>query len=102
MSNSKDIHIKSEANLPPDYYTCKASLAFDQWVGCLSVGKQLTSYYRYGEKTSCSKYWKKLKLCMKVKARSEEAGNALMREFRQQEEQKQKTLPNVLDVWTIR
>ncbi|KAJ2720137.1 hypothetical protein GGI07_004781 [Coemansia sp. Benny D115] len=66
-------------------FTCKASLAFDQWFACLTVGKQISNYYRYGEKRGCGKHWSKLRLCMSMKMRSEESGK-----------------PNVLDVWTLR
>ncbi|KAJ2162693.1 hypothetical protein GGF46_000418 [Coemansia sp. RSA 552] len=92
----------SEANLPFDYYTCKASQAFDQWFFCLTVGTQMSSYYRYGHKSSCGKHWNKLQLCMKMKVRSEEAGKKLMREYRTKEESKRDSLPNVLDVWPAR
>ncbi|KAJ2295405.1 hypothetical protein IWW55_005459 [Coemansia sp. RSA 2706] len=97
-----DARLGSEADLPFDYYTCKASQAFDQWFGCLTVGKQMSSYYRYGEKAGCGKHWKKLQLCMAVKVRSEESGKALMREYREAEAHKRNSLPNVLDVWTKR
>ncbi|KAJ2499130.1 hypothetical protein GGH96_003790 [Coemansia sp. RSA 1972] len=91
-----------EANLPHDYYTCKASHAFDQWFACLTVGRQLSSYYRYGKKSDCSKHWKKYKLCMQMKLRSEESGKALMREYREEENKQRMSQPNVLDVWTLR
>ncbi|KAJ2618085.1 hypothetical protein H4S08_000009 [Coemansia sp. RSA 1365] len=91
-----------KANLPPDYYTCKASHAFDQWFACLTVGSQLRSYYRYGQKTSCGKHWSKFKMCMGMKLRSEESGKAIMEEFRDKEEAKRNSLPNVMDVWSRR
>ncbi|KAJ1850916.1 hypothetical protein LPJ73_003230 [Coemansia sp. RSA 2703] len=70
-------------------FTCKASLAFDQWFACLTVGKQLSNYYRYGEKRGCGKHWSKMSLCMKMKLRSEESGKVRldrhigMRRYRQ-------------------
>ncbi|KAJ2772268.1 hypothetical protein IWQ57_001835 [Coemansia nantahalensis] len=92
----------AEAGLPFDYYTCKASLAFDQWFACLTVGKQLSSYYRYGERSSCGKHWSKLKLCMSLKVRSEETRKAMMAEFREKEDARRSSMPNVMDVWTRR
>ncbi|KAI7823924.1 hypothetical protein BX661DRAFT_185942, partial [Kickxella alabastrina] len=83
-------------------FTCKASLAFDQWFACLTVGKQLSNYYRYGEKRSCGRHWSKLNLCMGMKMRSEEAGKELMRAFNAKEEAKRDAMPNVLDLWSKR
>ncbi|KAJ2838720.1 hypothetical protein FBU31_000859 [Coemansia sp. 'formosensis'] len=81
---------------------CKASQAFDQWFACLTVGKQLSNYYRYGEKRGCGKHWSKLKLCMGIKLRSGESRTEIMREYREKEEAERNSLPNVLDVWTRR
>ncbi|KAJ2389967.1 hypothetical protein GGI05_003349 [Coemansia sp. RSA 2603] len=83
-------------------FTCKASLAFDQWFACLTVGKQLSNYYRYGEKRGCGKHWSKMSLCMKMKLRSEESGKELMRAFKEKEQAERIAKPNVLDVWTAR
>ncbi|KAJ2788287.1 hypothetical protein GGI15_000092 [Coemansia interrupta] len=91
----------SSSDLSEDF-TCKASLAFDQWFACLTVGKQLSNYYRYGEKRGCGKHWSKLSLCMKMKLRSEESGKDLMRAFREKEQAERDARPNVLDVWTLR
>ncbi|KAJ1723155.1 hypothetical protein LPJ53_002467 [Coemansia erecta] len=104
----------SSSDLSEDF-TCKASLAFDQWFACLTVGKQLSNYYRYGEKRGCGKHWSKLSLCMKMKMRSEESGKVriggrtvmdilieLMKAFREKEQAERDARPNVLDVWTLR
>ncbi|KAJ1729716.1 hypothetical protein LPJ61_003391 [Coemansia biformis] len=92
----------AEADLPFDYYTCKASQAFDQWFACMTVGKQLSNYYRYGHRSGCGKHWAKVGLCMKIKVRSEASGKAIMAEYREKEEAQRKSMPNVLDVWTRR
>ncbi|KAJ2910135.1 hypothetical protein GGI21_001183 [Coemansia aciculifera] len=81
---------------------CKASQAFDQWFSCLTVGKQMSNYYRYGEKRGCGKHWDKLKLCMGLKLRSGESRQEVMREYREKQEAERNSLPNVLDVWTRR
>ncbi|KAJ1963343.1 hypothetical protein GGI12_002111 [Dipsacomyces acuminosporus] len=81
---------------------CKASLAFDQWYSCLTVGKQLNNYYRYGEKRGCGKHWSKLRLCMGMKLRSTESRKALMEEHMRQEQSERESKPNVLDIWTRR
>ncbi|KAJ2868120.1 hypothetical protein GGH94_000388 [Coemansia aciculifera] len=81
---------------------CKASQAFDQWFACLTVGKQLSNYYRYGEKRGCGKHWSKLKLCMGLKLRSGESRKEILREYREKDEAERDSLPNVLDVWTRR
>ncbi|KAJ2820633.1 hypothetical protein IWW50_004983 [Coemansia erecta] len=64
---SKNLKTTHEVNLPFDYYTCKASHEFDQWFVCLTVGRQLSSYYHYGKKSDCGRRWKKYMLCMKMK-----------------------------------
>ncbi|KAJ1667575.1 hypothetical protein EV178_001304 [Coemansia sp. RSA 1646] len=90
-------------NTPGDIdYTCKLSDAFDNYFACLTVGKQLSNYYRYGEKRPCSKLWQKTKLCMKVKMVSEKSGMELMREYREKQEAERASQPNVFDVWTRR
>ncbi|KAJ2776550.1 hypothetical protein H4R18_005612 [Coemansia javaensis] len=91
-----------EERLPFDYYTCKASQAFDQWFACMTVGKQLSNYYRYGQRSGCGKHWSKFRLCMSMKVRSEEGARAMMKEFRDKEEAARRSKPSVLDVWTRR
>ncbi|KAJ2742516.1 hypothetical protein GGI20_004427 [Coemansia sp. BCRC 34301] len=81
---------------------CKASQAFDQWFACLTVGKQLSNYYRYGEKRGCGKHWSKFRMCMGLKLRSGESRKEIMREYREKKEAERNSLPNVLDVWTRR
>ncbi|KAJ2845535.1 hypothetical protein GGI22_006526, partial [Coemansia erecta] len=83
-------------------YTCKLSDAFDNYYHCITVGKQLQNYYRYGEKRSCSKIWQRTKLCMKVKMVSEKSGKRMMREFKEKQETERMSQPNVFDVWTRR
>ncbi|KAJ2856243.1 hypothetical protein J3B02_001713 [Coemansia erecta] len=87
---------------PSEDFTCKASLAFDQLFACITVGKQLSNYYRYGEKRGCGKHWSKFKLCMAMKIRSEESGREMMREFKAEQQKERDTQPNVMDVWTAR
>ncbi|KAJ1816777.1 hypothetical protein LPJ56_002251, partial [Coemansia sp. RSA 2599] len=82
---------------PSEDFTCKASQAFDQWFACITVGKQLSNYYRYGEKRGCSKHWSKFKLCMAMKIRSEESGKAMMREYRAKQQAERDAQPNVMD-----
>ncbi|KAJ1856527.1 hypothetical protein H4R99_001444 [Coemansia sp. RSA 1722] len=87
---------------PSEDFTCKASQAFDHWFACITVGKQLSNYYRYGEKRGCSKHWDKFKLCMAMKIRSEESGKTMMREFKAKQQAERDSQPNVMDVWTVR
>ncbi|KAI9503405.1 hypothetical protein GGI25_001836 [Coemansia spiralis] len=89
-------------NTDSDDYTCKLSSAFDHYFACLTVGKQLSNYYRYGEKRPCTKHWQNVKLCMKVKLLSKESGKKLMREYDEKQETERSSKPNVLDIWTRR
>ncbi|KAJ2662679.1 hypothetical protein IWW48_001737 [Coemansia sp. RSA 1200] len=83
-------------------YTCKLSDAFDNYFACLTVGKQMSNYYRYGEKRSCKKPWQRVKLCMRVKMASEEDGRKIMREHNAKQDAERAAQPNVLDVWAPR
>ncbi|ORX68555.1 hypothetical protein DL89DRAFT_203627, partial [Linderina pennispora] len=85
-----------------DEFQCKASQAFDQWFSCLTVGKQLNNYYRYGDKQGCGKHWSKLKLCMGLKMRSPEQRREIMKEHLQKEKAERESKPNMLDVWEPR
>lgn len=94
--------LQHQTKFTSDEDVCKASQAFDQWFACLTVGKQLSNYYRYGEKRGCGQHWSKLKLCMGVKLRSAKVRRELIRQHKEAEESKRDRGPSVLDVWTRR
>ncbi|ORX88731.1 hypothetical protein K493DRAFT_267967 [Basidiobolus meristosporus CBS 931.73] len=81
---------------------CKVGECWDKLYYCYTLGHQALHYYRYGTKKDCSEQWKDLKLCFKVKTKSEEVAKKMLSERKAEKDALKVGQKSSLDVWTER
>ncbi|ORE04245.1 hypothetical protein BCV72DRAFT_18973 [Rhizopus microsporus var. microsporus] len=84
------------------YEKCSVIDAFDGLFNCYRVKEQAKHYYRYGTRKDCEAKWDFLSLCFSTKLKSAEQADAMLKAYRQAEEEKKVGRPSSEDIWERR
>jgi hypothetical protein len=83
--------------------TMSCSQAFNELVGCYSIGGQMRHYYRYGSVSQCSDKREKFRFCLSSKLKTGKEQEAVIsRYYREKLAEKRLTVGSSEDVWTAR